>query len=252
LPSQMACNVPRQVGATYKGLWTKVKQNAAAKAKGYTKKRYKGLDAAPRFSSPVLTYNLGSDYGFKHDNKVSINTLNGRVVVGYEGYSKDVNLIQNGGQLGAAKLWYNKPKKQFYLLVSIAIEQADSMPTGHKQIVGVDVGRRYLAVATNIQNTSQFFPGKKIVHQANHYARLRKRLQQKGTRSAKVRLMSISMRERRLKLDANHVVSKCIIKQFPKAVIGLEELSGIRERTRRKAGQRASIKQRKANAVASK
>jgi len=23
LPSQMACNVPRQVGATYKGLWTK-------------------------------------------------------------------------------------------------------------------------------------------------------------------------------------------------------------------------------------
>ena len=48
------------------------------------------------------------------------------------------------------------------------------------------------------------------------------------------------------------MVSKWIIKQFPKAVIGLEELSGILERTRRKAGQRASIKQRKANAVASK
>ncbi|OLE34872.1 MAG: hypothetical protein AUG45_03265 [Ktedonobacter sp. 13_1_20CM_3_54_15] len=29
LPAQMACNVPRQVGATYKALWTKVKQNAA-------------------------------------------------------------------------------------------------------------------------------------------------------------------------------------------------------------------------------
>src|SRR5215467_15715364 len=28
LPSQMACNVPRQVGATYKSLWTKAKQNA--------------------------------------------------------------------------------------------------------------------------------------------------------------------------------------------------------------------------------
>ena len=28
LPAQMACNVPRQVGATYKALWTKVKQNA--------------------------------------------------------------------------------------------------------------------------------------------------------------------------------------------------------------------------------
>ncbi len=28
LPSQMACSVPRQVGATYKALWTKVKQSA--------------------------------------------------------------------------------------------------------------------------------------------------------------------------------------------------------------------------------
>ena len=31
LPAQMACNVPRQVGATYKALWTKVKQNAQAR-----------------------------------------------------------------------------------------------------------------------------------------------------------------------------------------------------------------------------
>src|SRR5438093_884326 len=42
LPSQMACNVPRQVGATYKTLWTKVKQNAAQRKAGITKKRYKG------------------------------------------------------------------------------------------------------------------------------------------------------------------------------------------------------------------
>src|SRR5215470_11512580 len=32
LPAQMACNVPRQVGATYKTLWIKVKANAAARA----------------------------------------------------------------------------------------------------------------------------------------------------------------------------------------------------------------------------
>ena len=34
LPAQMACSVPRQVGATYKALWTKVKANAAARAGG--------------------------------------------------------------------------------------------------------------------------------------------------------------------------------------------------------------------------
>jgi hypothetical protein len=31
LPSQMACSVPRQVGATYKALWSKVQQNTPAR-----------------------------------------------------------------------------------------------------------------------------------------------------------------------------------------------------------------------------
>ena len=47
IPAQMACNVPRQVGATYKTLWTKVRQNAALRKAGKTKKRYKGLDSPP-------------------------------------------------------------------------------------------------------------------------------------------------------------------------------------------------------------
>src|SRR5579859_5996043 len=49
LPSQMACSVPRQVGATYKGLWTKVKQNAKHRESGHTKKRYRGLDHPPKY-----------------------------------------------------------------------------------------------------------------------------------------------------------------------------------------------------------
>src|SRR5260370_26425069 len=38
LPAQMACSVPRQVGATYKTLWATMKANAAARAAGHTKK----------------------------------------------------------------------------------------------------------------------------------------------------------------------------------------------------------------------
>src|SRR5450755_3715777 len=72
LSSQMACNVPRQVGATYKALWTKVKQNAQARRDGRTKKRYKGLDQAPQYVSPTLTYNLGRDYSFKKEQHVSM------------------------------------------------------------------------------------------------------------------------------------------------------------------------------------
>jgi hypothetical protein len=107
------------VGATYKGLWTKAKKNAAARLAGITKKRYKGLDQPPKYVSPTLTYNYHRDYSLKVDKQVSILTLEGRVVVPYTGYEKHVALLQQGAKIGAAKLWYDKPGKQFYLLVSL-------------------------------------------------------------------------------------------------------------------------------------
>jgi len=252
LPSQMACSVPRQVGATYKALWTKVKQNAEARKAGRTKKRYKGLDEAPKYVSPTLTYQLGHDYSFKREQRVSLLTLEGRVSIPYTGYDKHVALIQYGASIGAAKLWYDKPKKQFYLLVSLEADVADPTPETHKQVVGVDVGVRYLAVASNTKGASSFHPGKSMVPKANHYARLRKRLQKKGTRSATRRLVVISGRERRLKADANHVVSQRIVQHYPHSLIGLENLTDIRERTKRKRGKKASKKQRKSNAASSK
>src|SRR5436305_8212881 len=99
LPSQMACSVPRQVGATYKGLWTKVKQNAEHRKSGRTKKRYKGLDQAPKYVSPTLTYQYKKDYSFKPDTHVSVLTLQGRVVAPYTGYDKHIELIQNGAEI---------------------------------------------------------------------------------------------------------------------------------------------------------
>ncbi|HEX4205116.1 MAG TPA: transposase [Ktedonobacteraceae bacterium] len=252
LPSQMACSVPRQVGATYKALWTKVKQNAAARQEARTRKRYKGLDQAPRYVSPTLTYQYGKDYSFKKERQVSILTLSGRVIVSYTGYTRHVDLIGQGARLGAAKLWYDKPKKRFYLLVSLEIETPDPVPEQHREIVGVDVGVRYLATTTTKENQAQFFSGKQVRAKANHYARVRKRLQHKGTRSATRRLVAISGRERRLKADVNHAISKSIVQTHPHALIGLEHLTNIRERTRRKHGKKATKKQRRANATTSK
>jgi putative transposase len=250
--AQMACSIPRQVGATYKTLWTKVKKNAQARKAGVTRKRYKGLDQAPRYVSPTLTYQLGHDYSFKTDRHVSILTLGGRVVVPYTGYAEHVALIERGVQIGTAQLWYEQPKKQFYLLVALEVEVADPLPAQQTSVVGVDVGLRYLAVTSDTQGQATFHSGKSLVASANHYARLRKRLQHKGTRSATRRLRVIAGRERRLKADANHVVSTRIVTRHPQALIGLEDLTDIRERTRRKRGRRASKKQRRANAAYSK
>jgi len=251
ITGQMACSVPRQVGATYKALWTKVKQNVQARKDGRTKKRYKGLDQAPKYVSPTLNCVYGHDYTFKKEHVVSIATLNGRIKVPYQGYSKHLALIQKGTEIGEAKLYYDKPRKQFYLLVSLEIEGADPTPETHTDVVGVDVGVRYLATTTDTRNHSTFYSGKRIVAKATHYHRLRKRLQRKGTRSATRRLVALSGRERRFKRDVNHTLASRILAQHPHSLIGLEHLTGIRERTKRKSGKRASKKQRKANRRAS-
>src|SRR5258707_6628081 len=232
LPAQMACSVPRQVGATYKTLWTKVKASAAARAAGHTKQRYKGLDAAPKFVSPTLTYQLGHDYGFKTGQQVSILTLDGRMIVPYTGYARHVALLQHGARLGAAKLWYDKPHKQFYLLVSLEIAVPDPLPEQHQRVVGVDVGQRYLAVATDTQNRAAFFPGTAAPAIADHYTRRRKRLQHKGTRAATRRLVVIPGRGRRLKPGPNPLDSRRLWDAYPHSLIGLEDLTHIRERTK--------------------
>jgi putative transposase len=234
LPSQLACSVERQVAATYKGLWTKLKKNAEHRRKKITRKRFKGLDKPSKYSSPTVQYTYERDYTFQRDSRVSLGTLNGRTTIPYQGYDKHLALIRRGASIGDAKLWYDKARKTFYLLVSLEIDVPEPTYEQLSEVVGVDVGIRYLAVTSTGTGKATFHSGKRIRHKANHYARLRKRLQKKGTRGAKRRVRRIEQRERRLKLQANHTIAKQIVKQHPHALIGLEQLTDIRERTKRK------------------
>jgi hypothetical protein len=110
-------------------------------------------------------------------------------------------LIRQDATIGDAKLWYDRPKKRFYLLVSLTIDLPDPTSEQCTEVIGVDVGMRYLAVTSTSTGKATFHPGKRVRHRANHYARLRKRLQQKGTRGAKRRLRWIEQRERRFKVQ---------------------------------------------------
>jgi predicted transposase len=187
LPSQLAGRVERQVAATYKGLWTKLKKNAEHRRAKITKKRLKGLDKPPKYSSPTVQYTYERDYTFQCDIRVSVGTLNGRISIPYQGYDKHTALIQHGATIGDAKLWYDRQKKTFYVLVSLSIDVSEPTDEQFTEVVGVDVGIRYLAVTSTEVGKAGFHPGKRIRHKANHYARLRKRVPQKGTRGAKRR-----------------------------------------------------------------
>src|SRR5215472_11400760 len=235
LPSQLACSVERQVAATYKG-----------------------LDKPPHFSSPTVQYTYERDYTFQRNQQVSLGTLNGRISIPYQSKVSHIARIQQGASIGDAKLWYDTPKKTFYLLVSLSVDVSDPTAAHLQEVVGVYVGIRYLAVTSTATGKTTFHPGKRVRHRANHYARLRKRLQKKGTRGAKRRIRRIAQRERRLKLQTNHTLAKQIIKEHPHTLIGLEDLTDFRERTRRRKRKRkkhgkgfgrVSPKARKANRV---
>jgi predicted transposase len=166
IPSEMTNNAIRQVGLTYKGLWTKVKENSKHLRKKLTKKRYKGLDKPPKFISPTITYNYGYDYGFKPNQQVSIKTLGKRIIIAYQGSNKHVALIQNGSTIKAGRLWYDKQRKQFYLLVALSLDITISPPETYSTIAGIDVGQRYLAVTATREHQRFFqaeqFGNKKI------------------------------------------------------------------------------------------
>ena len=218
------------------------------------------LNAVSRyaFSSPTVQYTYERDYTFQRNQRISLGTLNGRISLPYQGYEKHLALIRQGASIGDAKLWYDKARKTFYLLVSLELEVSEPHAEQLSNVVGVDVGIRYLAVTSTSTGKATFHTGKRTRHQANHYARLRKRLQHKGTRGAKRRLRRIAQRERRLKRQANHTIAKQIIMQHPHTLIGLENLTDIRERTKRKKRRRkkngkgtesVSPKARRANRV---
>ena len=147
------------------------------------------------------------------------------------------------------------------VLVALELDLPEPTPATLRDVVGVDVGMRYLATTATMNNDSHFYPGKRVRARADHYARHRKRLQQKGTRSAIRRMIMLGGRERRLKLQADHTIAKSIVNAHPHTLIGLEELTGIRERTKRRTRRRkkrgkgtesVSAKARRANRHVSK
>ena len=74
---------------------------------------------------------------------MSIITLQGRIVVPYDGYNKHLDLIAKGAKIGAAKIVYQRSSKVYYLMVSIEVEVPEIEPLKITRVSGVDVGMRY-------------------------------------------------------------------------------------------------------------
>jgi IS605 OrfB family transposase len=139
-----------------------------------------------------------------------------------------------------ARLVWNGSK--FLIRQAIEVEEASPMPPqGH---LGVDLGLARIAVdsdgATHPMKRHPFTPGQ-LRGQRRRHARLRQKLQKKGTRSAKRLLRKRRRREMRFASHVNHAIAKDLVAKAKGTGrgIALEDLRGIRSRiTARKAQRR--------------
>uniref|UniRef100_UPI00145D653A RNA-guided endonuclease InsQ/TnpB family protein n=1 Tax=Brasilonema sp. UFV-L1 TaxID=2234130 RepID=UPI00145D653A len=198
--------------------------------------------AAKRQGKPVKAFKpTSADYDARifafreKDWTVSLTTLSGR-----EHIKIDAGNYQRGKLKGrkptSAQLCKHRDG-QYYIHIQLKDEVPDPQPT--KKVIGVDFGRRDIAATSNGDSWS----GKQLTKTRDRYSKARASLQKKAstrTRSSRRRcrqvLARLSGRERRFQAWVNHNISKTIIQQAKseKALVAIEDLTGIRERTNQK------------------
>jgi putative transposase len=123
-------------------------------------------------------------------------------------------------------------KGRFFLHVVVTLPDVPVLDTG--DALGVDLGVTHPAVTSDRQ-----FLGKKHWREVvKRRLRFKRKLQAKGTRSAKRRLRSLAGRDMRFRRDCDHVLSRRIVDSVePGRVIVIENLTNIRRRVKARRGE---------------
>lgn len=164
------------------------------------------------------------------EQAVSIWTIEGRQAIRFACGDRQAELLQN--QQGESDLALIDGA--FYLLASCEVECPEQFEA--EDALGVDLGIVNIAADSD----GETYSGAQINNLRRRHSKLRAKLQQKGTKSAKRLLKARRGKERRFAQDVNHVISKRIVEKAEGTgrAIGLEDLSGIRERTTVRRSQR--------------
>ena len=162
--------------------------------------------------------------------EVSIWTTDGRQRISFVCGPRQLELLQH--QRGESDLALING--EFYLFATCDIEEPD--PQDMQEFLGVDLGIVNIAADSD----GQTFAGGHVNGLRNRHAKLRARLQSKGTKSAKHLLKKRSRKESRFAKDVNHCIAKSLVEKAKGTGrgIALEDLTGIRERTTVRKSQR--------------
>ena len=191
----------------------------------------------------AVPFSMGKNIGFKGPDRVSISTLQGRVIVPFI-----MGVYQSerfGFAHGQADLVLRRDGKWFLL---VTVDLPDGTPLPISDFIGVDLGVVNLATTSDGETQS----GDKIEACRTRYHRRRHRLQRaahlsqmRGKRPKNIRraLKRTARREAAFRRDVNHAISKRLVANATDTLrgIALENLAGIRERTPFRQAQRAQI-----------
>jgi len=125
----------------------------------------------------------------------------------------------------------------FYLYTTVNVEEPpEGEPT---EYVGVDMG--IVQIATD--SDGNVYSGATVNAVRARHAKLRTKLQRKGTKSARRLLVKRRRKEARFCKDVNHVISKRIVRlaEGTNRGIALEDLGGIRTRITARKPQRRTL-----------
>jgi putative transposase len=213
LSANQAVRVCARVGANRK----------TAKLKGRPVKDFKPTSAD--YDARIFSFR-------EKDWTVSLTLLNGR-----EHIKIDVGNYQRGKLKGrtptSAQLCKHRDGKYY---IHIQVKDDAPTPVKTKNVIGVDFGRRDIAVTSN----GDKWDGTEITKARDRFSRVRASLQakaSKGTRTTRRRVRNIlkrlSGRERRYQMWLNHRISRAIIQDAVKSgsLVAIEDLTGIRDRT---------------------
>lgn len=165
-----------------------------------------------------------------HPGEVSIWTIDGRKFIPYVLGERQQIALEN--RKGESDLIYCKGK--FYL--NFVYEVEEPAPDDPNGFLGIDLG--IVNIASD--STGEQFAGNHLNSLRKRHSKLRKKLQSKGTKSAKRLLTKRRKKEKLFARDINHIISKKIVSKAKALGLGiaLEDLKGIRNRVTVKKSQR--------------
>ena len=165
------------------------------------------------------------------DEEVSIWTVAGRQRIPFVCGERTAEMLKS--RQGESDLVFRGGK--WFSLATVNIEEPP--PGTPEDWIGVDLG--VVNIATD--SDGETHTSEKTEKSRRRYERIRSKLQAAGTKSAKRHLKKLARRERRMKRDANHIISKRLVSKATETNRGicLEDLQGIRSRTTVRRAQRS-------------